>query len=160
MDNNIKSDVAFNTILNANGFENKDKDKNSKSYYKTYKGEGGKTSILRLSNHLTYLWTWEKHGKYLSQSNNVCISLMDTNEEPTMENCKVDMNIYQKNDKGEKQAIGTISEFEVKQYAYNVSVLTADDIHIINASVKDFFRSGTFTDPLEEMLRNEQTDMC
>jgi len=145
----LDAGAVFVNIKNDHGFKNKDE--NYDSYYKEYTGRGGKKSYFRISNHITYLWTWVKHGRALSRSNNICVTFVDKEEKPTIENTSCDMNIYKKDDKGKKHIVGAIGEFEVKQYLYNVPNLNRQDIININLEIGNFFTSGKFTDPLVDI---------
>jgi len=143
--NIVNSEYAFTTVKNSHGFRNKDEKLDS--YYKEYTGEGGRKSYFRISNHLTYLWTWVKHGKALSRSNNICVTFVDEDIKPTTENTACDMNIYEKNENGESRAVGTIGDFEVILYVYTAPKYTKREISKINEHVGKFFTSGQFTDP-------------
>ena len=126
------------------------------SYYRLYDTNKGCIQV-RVSNHGTELWTWVKNAP-VNPSDcyaNICIVLSDDGNHTS--NTTTDMNIYKKDESGKnildydgKRIIdGSIEDFEVIQYVYNLSLISPRNMAIINAMIQQIPTKNEFYEPLQ-----------
>ena len=90
------------------------------SFYRTYSTAGSKPIQVRVSNHGTFLRTWDAYADYIpSYAINICVIFTENGENDS--NTDVDMNLYDKNDN--KKTIGQKQDYEVIQYTYNCCIM-------------------------------------
>jgi hypothetical protein len=126
------------------------------SFYRVYNTDKGIIQV-RVSNHGTELWTWIKNAP-IDPSDciaNICIVLSDDGTHKS--NTTVDMNLYKK-DKNGKNLLGNDGRrivsgkrdsFCIKQYVYDLSILTTRNIAIINDRISKIPNHKKFCDPLQ-----------
>ena len=135
----VDFNVAISTIKDNNGFVSNDKDD---SFYRTYLTKGTKPIQVRISNHGTHLWTWDKNGEYIpSYAINICVVLSPNGEVDS--NTVVDMNVYD----NARNIVGQKKDYEVIQYVYNCSNLNAEEVHKINETIINIPTTRNFIDP-------------
>lgn len=138
----IDFNIAINAIRRNNGFQ---PNRNDSSYYRTYTIENSKPIQVRVSNHGTHLWTWIDRNYDPSRAINYCIVFSENGD--CASNTKVNMNITQQNEQGQKMIVGTRNNFEVVQYVYNCQNLTANEVSKINGAIQNIWQTKVFTDP-------------
>lgn len=135
----VDFNVAISTIKDNNGFVSNDKDD---SFYRTYLTKGAKPIQVRISNHGTHLWTWDKNGEYIpSYAINICVVLSPNGEVDS--NTVVDMNVYD----NARNIVGQKKDYEVIQYVYNCTNLNAEEVHKINETIINIPTTRNFIDP-------------
>ena len=135
----VDFNVAISTIKDNNGFVSNDKDD---SFYRTYLTKGMKPIQVRISNHGTHLWTWDKNGEYIpSYAINICVVLSPNGEVDS--NTVVDMNVYD----NARNIVGQKKDYEVIQYVYNCTNLNAEEVHKINETIINIPTTRNFIDP-------------
>lgn len=135
----VDFNVAISTIKDNNGFVSNDKDD---SFYRTYLTKGTKPIQVRISNHGTHLWTWDKNGEYIpSYAINICVVLSPNGEVDS--NTVVDMNVYD----NARNIVGQKKDYEVIQYVYNCTNLNAEEVHKINETIINIPTTRNFIDP-------------
>ena len=120
------------------------------SYYRLYDTNKGCIQV-RVSNHGTELWTWVKNAP-VNPSDcyaNICIVLSDDGNHTS--NTTTDMNIYKKDESGKNilDYDGSIEDFEVIQYVYNLSLISPRNMAIINAMIQQIPTKNEFYEPLQ-----------
>lgn len=138
----VDSNRAINLIRQNNGFQ---PNNNDSFYYRTYTTQNSKPIQVRLTNHGTHLWTWIDKNYDPSRAINYCIVFSENGD--CVSNTKVNMNITQQNELGQKAIVGTRNNFEVVQYVYNCQNLTDDDSYLVNKAIKNIWQTKVFTDP-------------
>jgi len=122
----IDFNSAIAAIRDNNGFE---PNKYDDSFYRLYNTSKGKIQV-RISNHGTHLWTWVKNAPVNPSEclANICIVLSKDgthNSSTTVRNGQWNGN--------ENNPSNKPYDFEVVQYVYNCSSLSANNGNRINA---------------------------
>ena len=135
---------AISVIRDNGGFKPNEDDS---SYYRTYILKGSKPSQIRISNHGTHLWTWDKNGGYIpSYAINICVVFMSGTEGYSGPNTSVEMAI--KDEKG--NVIGHKKDYEIIEYVYDCDNLSSEDCAMINKEIVSIPTNGGFKDPFSE----------
>ena len=116
-------------------------------FYRTYILQGSKTIQVRLSNHGTHLWTWDKNRECIpSYAINICVVFMSGTEGYSKPNTSVEMAIRDENG----NVVGQKKDYEIIEYVYNCDNLSAEDCAIINKEIVSIPTNGGFKDPFSE----------
>lgn len=150
----VEFDSIIGSIKDNNGFK---PNQYGDSFYRYYNIAKGSIQV-RISNHGTELWTWVKNATIDPSDSIANIVIVFSNDGSHRSVTNVDMNVYQKNIDGEnvlgtdgkRIIIGRRKIFEVKQYVYNLSLLSTSDIAIINKKIKEISRLGFYYDPFQQ----------
>ncbi len=137
--------VDYNSVVNNisqnHGFKPNKKDT---SFYRTYSIAGSKPIQIRVSNHGTFLRTWDAYADYIpSYAINICIVFTENGENDS--NTNVVMNLYNKDGK----IIGRKKDYEIIQYTYNCSFLNSDDVTKISNCIMSIWENKSFSDPFK-----------
>lgn len=123
------------------------------SFYRTYSTAGSKPIQVRVSNHGTFLRTWDAYADYIpSYAINICVIFTENGENDS--NTDVDMNLYDNNDN--KKTIGHKQDYEVIQYTYNCSLLNNDDVAKISNCIMKFCKTSLFQTHSRVLIKKQK----